>query len=290
MAVTPQRATGTAELRPFTIGFAEAELEDLRARIVATRWPEKETVADGSQGVQLATTQALARYWATEYDWRRCEAQLNSYPNFLTEIDGLDIHFIHVRSQHAERPAAHRHARLAGLDHRAAEDHRAADQPHRPRRERVGRLRCGHPVDAGLRVLRQADRGRLGTRPHRAGVGRADAAPRLRAVRGDGRRLGRAHHRGDGVAGACRGWSASTPTWPSRSRRTFRRSLSPAGRRRRAVRRGAPRVRPAAVPLHEGHRRTSPDGRCARRRCTGSPTRPSPWPPGSSTTTRRATR
>ena len=71
MAVTTQRATGTAEIRPLTIDFAEAELEDLRARIVATRWPETETVADASQGVQLATMQALARYWATEYDWRK---------------------------------------------------------------------------------------------------------------------------------------------------------------------------------------------------------------------------
>src|SRR4051794_28483964 len=100
MAVTTQQATGTTRIRPLAIDFAEAELEDLRARILATRWPEAETVADASQGVQLATTQALARYWATQYDWRRCEAKLNSYPNFLTEIDGLDIHFIHVRSQH----------------------------------------------------------------------------------------------------------------------------------------------------------------------------------------------
>src|SRR4029453_10727037 len=73
---------------------------DLRRRILATRWPERETVNDASQGVQLATTQALARYWATEYDWRKCEARLNSFPQFITEIDGLDIHFIHVRSPH----------------------------------------------------------------------------------------------------------------------------------------------------------------------------------------------
>ena len=87
-------------LRPFHVNFPEAELTELRRRIVATRFPEKETVADFSQGVPLATIQKLARYWAAEYDWRKVEARLNAVPNFLTEIDGLDIHFIHVRSKH----------------------------------------------------------------------------------------------------------------------------------------------------------------------------------------------
>jgi pimeloyl-ACP methyl ester carboxylesterase len=87
-------------IRPFTYHAPQAELDELRRRIVATRFPEKETVADFSQGVPLATTQKLARYWATEYDWRKCEARLNAVPNFITEIDGLDIHFIHVRSKH----------------------------------------------------------------------------------------------------------------------------------------------------------------------------------------------
>jgi len=82
------------------IEFPEAELKALRARIEATRWPEKEPVSDTSQGVQLATMQKLARYWAKEYDWRKCEARLNALPHFLTEIDGLDIHFTHVRSKH----------------------------------------------------------------------------------------------------------------------------------------------------------------------------------------------
>jgi pimeloyl-ACP methyl ester carboxylesterase len=88
--------------RPFRIETPEAHLEDLRARITATRWPDKETVDDLSQGVQLATMQALARYWATEYDWRKCEKKLQDLPHFITEIDGLDIHFVHVRSQHAD--------------------------------------------------------------------------------------------------------------------------------------------------------------------------------------------
>jgi pimeloyl-ACP methyl ester carboxylesterase len=89
-------------VRPFTIDVPEADLEDLRARVVATRWPEKETVDDQSQGPQLATMRALADYWTTEYDWRRCEARMNSFPQFLTEIDGLDIHFLHVRSKHED--------------------------------------------------------------------------------------------------------------------------------------------------------------------------------------------
>src|SRR5690348_15519239 len=87
-------------IRPFHVNVPEAELSELRSRIKATRWPERETVPDASQGVQLATMQALAHYWATEYDWRKIEARLNALPQFITEIDGLDIHFIHVRSKH----------------------------------------------------------------------------------------------------------------------------------------------------------------------------------------------
>ena len=87
-------------LRPFEVNIPEAELVELRKRINATRWPEKEPVADHSQGVPLATMQKLARYWATEYDWRKVEARLQVLPQFITEIDGLDIHFIHVRSKH----------------------------------------------------------------------------------------------------------------------------------------------------------------------------------------------
>ena len=87
-------------IRPFHIKFPEADLTELRRRIKATRFPERETVADDTQGVQLATIQKLARYWSTEYDWRKVEARLSSYPHFITEVDGLDIHFIHVRSKH----------------------------------------------------------------------------------------------------------------------------------------------------------------------------------------------
>ena len=90
------------EVRPFRIDVPEEDLVDLRRRIAATQWPEKETVADESQGVQLATIEELARYWATDYDWRKCEAKLNALPQFMTELDGLDIHFIHVRSEHED--------------------------------------------------------------------------------------------------------------------------------------------------------------------------------------------
>jgi pimeloyl-ACP methyl ester carboxylesterase len=93
-------ATEGNAIRPFRINVPEADLVDLRRRVKATRWPDKETVTDGSQGVQLATIQKLARYWSTEYDWRKCEAKLKALPHFVTEIDGIDIHFIHVRSKH----------------------------------------------------------------------------------------------------------------------------------------------------------------------------------------------
>ena len=90
------------EVRPFRIDVPEQELVDLRQRILATRWPERETVADESQGVPLTTIQELAGYWATDHDWRQCEAKLNALPQFMTEIDGIDIHFVHVRSQHED--------------------------------------------------------------------------------------------------------------------------------------------------------------------------------------------
>lgn len=94
------RSTDQSSIRPFQISFSDAELADLRRRVTATRFPEKETVNDFTQGPPLATVEKLARYWAEEYDWRKCEARLNAVPNFITEIDGLDIHFIHVRSKH----------------------------------------------------------------------------------------------------------------------------------------------------------------------------------------------
>ncbi|HKN21528.1 MAG TPA: epoxide hydrolase [Terracidiphilus sp.] len=104
VSALPVNQSGAADgdsIRPFHISFPDSDLIDLRRRIVATRWPEKETVADWSQGVQFATMQKLARYWAADYDWRKVEARLNALPQFITTIDGLDIHFIHVRSKEA---------------------------------------------------------------------------------------------------------------------------------------------------------------------------------------------
>src|SRR5580765_9018576 len=99
MSTTVETAT---EIRPFHVEVPEEQIDDLRRRIGQTRWPTKELVADRSQGVQLATLRALARYWETDYDWRKAEAKLNALLQFKTEIDGVDIHFIHVRSQHEE--------------------------------------------------------------------------------------------------------------------------------------------------------------------------------------------
>jgi hypothetical protein len=120
--VSTTTSTDTA-IRPFRVDIPEDDLDDLKRRILATRWPTKETVDDASQGVQLSTMQALAEYWATQHDWRKVEARLNSYPQFLTEIEGVDIHFLHIRSK-ARGCATHgRDARLARFGHRAAQDH-----------------------------------------------------------------------------------------------------------------------------------------------------------------------
>jgi pimeloyl-ACP methyl ester carboxylesterase len=99
-AVAERAGSDQTVIRPFHVDVPESELTDLRRRIQATKFPEREPVSDATQGVQLATVQALARYWATDYDWHKCQARLNALPQFITEIDGLDIHFIHVRSKH----------------------------------------------------------------------------------------------------------------------------------------------------------------------------------------------
>ena len=140
-APTTRQATENPSIRPFTYEAPQAELDELRRRIVATRFPEKEAVADDTQGVQLATIQKLARYWATEHDWRKVEAKMNSYPHFITEVDGLDIHFIHVRSKHENALALIvTHGWPGSIVDRAAQDHRAPDQSDGPWRERRGRV------------------------------------------------------------------------------------------------------------------------------------------------------
>src|SRR5918994_2230698 len=99
-APASRQTTGEEAIRPFRVHVADAALADLRQRLAATRWPTRELVEDRSQGVQLATLRELVRYWTTEYDWRKCEARLNALPQFTTAIDGVEIHFIHVRSRH----------------------------------------------------------------------------------------------------------------------------------------------------------------------------------------------
>src|SRR5262245_37503653 len=96
------QTTEQSAIRPFQIDVPDAELTELRRRVAAVRLPENETVSDFSQGVPLATVQKLAQYWANDYDWRKVESRLSAVPNFITEIDGLDIHFIHVRSKHED--------------------------------------------------------------------------------------------------------------------------------------------------------------------------------------------
>jgi pimeloyl-ACP methyl ester carboxylesterase len=100
MMTEVESGTAHTDIRPFHVKVSDADLTDLRRRIKATRWPDRETVNDTTQGVQFATTQKLAQYWGNEYDWRKCEARLNAVPHFITEIDGLDIHFIHAKSKH----------------------------------------------------------------------------------------------------------------------------------------------------------------------------------------------
>ena len=138
------------DVRPFHIEVPEEELDDLRRRIAATRWPSKELVDDRSQGVQLATMQALARYWTNEYDWREAEARLNALPQFTTEIDGVEIHFIHVKSEHENALAADHDPRLARLG-RSSCSRPSARSPIRPRTAEAPRTRstsCCRPSPA----------------------------------------------------------------------------------------------------------------------------------------------
>jgi len=120
-------------VRPFTVPIqSQAALDDLRRRVAATRWPEKETVSDQSQGVQLATMQKLASYWAKDYDWRKCEAKLKALPHFVTNIDGLDIHFIHVRSKNPNAlPVIITHGWLGSIIEqlKIIAEHRASEFP-----------------------------------------------------------------------------------------------------------------------------------------------------------------
>ena len=268
------RAGGDTAIRPFHVNVPEADLIDLRRRIAATRLPERETVGDLSQGVQLATVQKLARYWATTTTGAG-EARLNALPNFITEIDGLDIHFIHVRSKHDNAlPLILTHGwpgsiveqlkLIDPLTNPTAHGGTAADAFHVVIPSMPGYGFSGKPTDH-----------RLGTRAHRARLGRADAAARLHEVRGAGRRLGRGRRRPDGRAGAA--GAARHPHQHARRRSARDRRAAPAGQRRPVSRPTRQRVRAA----ESSSRRTSPTGIQMGLRpqtLTASPIRRSAWP------------
>ena len=260
MSVTTDNP-GAAAVRPFTIPkVPEAELKELRSRIAATRWPDRETVTDDSQGVPLAMLQGLARYWATDYDWRKCEAKLNALPHFITEIDGLDIHFIHVRSGHDNAlPLIVTHGwpgsvieqlKIIGpLTDPTAHGAAASDAFHLVIPSLPGYGYSGKP--------RQR---RLGPRPHRTRLGRADEAPRLPALRLARRRLGRGGHERDGAAGTA-GTARHSRQLPRHG--PARRGQGAPGRRpaaSRPVSRRTTRLRAAEQVVHEAARLRRPDG------------------------------
>ena len=126
----------SAEIKPYRISIGDDVLGDLKSRLRNTRWPEAELVEDWSQGAPLKWIKDICRYWAEEYDWRAREARLNRFAQFTTEIDGLDIHFLHVRSKHPERDAAAHHAWLAGFGGRISQGDRAFDRSDRAWRQR----------------------------------------------------------------------------------------------------------------------------------------------------------
>ena len=200
MSATIEKSSVTA-ITPFQVDVSDEALEDLRRRVAAIRSPSKELVTDRSQGVQLATIHELASYWATDYDWRRCEAKLNALPQFKTEIDGEAIHFLHVRSPHANAlPLIITHG-WPGSVIELLEIVGPLTAPTTHGGTRRGRVRPGAAIDRRVRLFRRADRARLECRPRCEGVGRADAPSRLFPLRRPGRRSGRRRHRRDGPPG-----------------------------------------------------------------------------------------
>jgi len=189
-------------IRPFHVDVPEAELTELRRRINATKWPEGETVTDASQGVQFATIQKLARYWATDYDWRKCEARLNALSQFKTEIDELDIHFIHVRSKHENAlPLIVTH----GWPGSVIEQLKIVDPLTNPTANGASASDAFHlviPLMPGYGFSGKPTTTGWDPRPHRTFLDCADEAARIHAICGSRRRLG----------GCCLGADGSTGT------------------------------------------------------------------------------
>jgi hypothetical protein len=213
-----QAMPDTTAICSFQVGFPETDLTELRRRIRLTRWPDHELVSDAAsrriwatpatvgptQGVQLATMQKLIQYWGTNYDWSRCEARLKSLPHFMTEIDGLDIHFIHVKSKHQNAlPMIVTH----GWPGSVIEQLKIIEPLTNPAAHGGTEADAFHlviPSMPGYGFFRQAHGNWLGSRAHCARVDRADEAPRLQSVCRARRGLGSAHHRTDGPHRASR--------------------------------------------------------------------------------------
>ena len=196
-------AAPSAEIRPFRVHFPEEALVDLRRRVSATKWPSQEIVKDATQGVQLATMQKLARYWATDYDWRKIESKLNALPQFITEIDGLDIHFIHVRSKHENAlPMIVTHGwpgsiieqlKIIGpLTNPTAHGASASDAFHLVIPSLPGYGFSGKPTTTGWDPIRIARTWAVLMQP-----------PRIHAICGARRRLGKCGHGAVGPAATC---------------------------------------------------------------------------------------
>ena len=193
MAVVAEQSADATEIRPFHLEVPQERIDDMRRRIEATHWPSKELVPDRSQGVGLATMQELARYWSTEYDWRKAEAKLNALPQYTTEIDGVEFHFIHVKSPHEDAmPLIMTHGwpgsvielleTVGPLTDPTAHGGRAEDAFDLVLPSLPGYGFSGEPTELGW------DPGRV------ARLGGADAAPRLHPLRRPGRRRGRRRH------------------------------------------------------------------------------------------------
>ena len=284
-----QAQTMNTSLRPFKYRASDADLAELRRRIDAMKWPERETVTDDSQGVQLATIQALARYWGKDYDWRKVETKLNSYPQFLTEIDGLDIHFLHVRSKHEDAlPLIVTHGWpgsvieqmkiIEPLTNPTAHGGSASDAFHLVIPSMPGYGFSGKPTAPGWDpehiarawVVLMKRLGYKQVRRRKAAIG-ARSSPSSWARRQP------------------RNCSPFIPTWPTRFLPTSTRRRSRA-RRRPPVSR--PTRRPPTSACSSSTRRASATASswgCGRRPCTPWRIRRSAWRPTSSTTTSAAT-